>query len=286
MSKTKTPVGLTYVDEFEFPAAQGFTGSRGVQNVKGYMRGGKVSAKGRNKAPTKSKLAKGTKKFGEGGYYGKPGDKYPKSKARQTMPKNVHKKGGKVHAQMGGYVGPERELQVDDVKITVPKARGGKTTSTHDKLVKHGAKMGYAYGGMVKGRKTSIGNKPENIGLKKYKKNPGSQKAKNTSAEFDMKKGKQDTMDTGVQPARRGKNARSAQEAEAGGTGRLKPGLAKGGLARAVLKGVKKAMPRSPDKTKGKGMSRKGVPKTVKGKGGKVGYMRGGKMHYKDGGSC
>lgn len=34
--------GLTYVDEFSFPADQGFTGSAGKSSVKGYMRGGRV----------------------------------------------------------------------------------------------------------------------------------------------------------------------------------------------------------------------------------------------------
>ena len=174
-------VGLTYVKDFTFPAEQGFTGSAGVHKVRGYMRGGHVK-KGCNK------LAEGTTRFGEGGYYGKPGDKYPTLKsgpkgARSKMPPKVKKHGGKV--------------------------------SMHDKLKHEGGKMGYAYGGQVK----------------------------NTSAQFKQTRGKQDTMDHGVQPARRGRNQ---AEIEAGGTKRLKPGMQAGGSvgaglgkgARGVLKGA------------------------------------------------
>ncbi len=242
----KSSGGLQYVKDFSFPADQGFTGSAGRSEVKGYMRGGSVK-KGRNKPNTKSKRAKGT-----------------------------------TAAAMGGYMGPEREITVDDVKITTPARPGMKKGgSTHEKLVRHGAKMGYAYGGMVKGRKNSIGATPDDVGLKNWDKH----KKKNTSDRFKMKKGKQDTMDTGVQPARRGKNARSAQEAEAGGTGRLKPGLARGGLAKAVhavdraakkVAGKTKRVGRNTDKTKGKGMSKRGMPKNVKAKGGTVTYAQGG----------
>tara|TARA_R110002126_G_scaffold281672_2_gene429575 strand:- start:661 stop:1257 length:597 start_codon:yes stop_codon:yes gene_type:complete len=48
MSKVTTPAGLTYVKDFSFPAAQGFSGSAGSNEVKGYMRGGAVK-----KAPVK-----------------------------------------------------------------------------------------------------------------------------------------------------------------------------------------------------------------------------------------
>ena len=73
--------------------------------------------------------------------------------------------------------------------------------------------MGYAYGGQVK--------------------------PSNTSSQFKMTKGKQDTMDHGVQPARRGRNQ---AEIEAGGTKRLKPGLAKGGVCKVrMAKGTTRA---------------------------------------------
>jgi len=204
----KKNVGLTYGD-FEFPAEQGFTGSR----VKGFKRGGVVK-----------KMA-------------------------------------------GGFMGPEREIAVDDVTVTVPRAKGG---AVHNKLVKHGAKMGFAYGGRVK----------------------------DTSGEFKAKRGKQKTMDTGVQPARRGKNARNAAQAEAGGTGRLLPGLKKGGKVKSKMKGVASSgggaladaalrraravlkpdkRMKAPDKA-GTAASKKGMPKNVKACGGTVHKARGGSV--------
>lgn len=171
------------------------------------------------------------------------------------------KRGGAVKKNMGGFMGPEREIAVDDVTVTVPRAKGG---AVHNKLVKHGAKLGFKYGGQVK----------------------------NTSAEFVAKKGKMKSMDSGVQPARRGKNARNAAQAEAGGTGRLLPGLKKGGsikgradsgggaLADAAIKHAKKAL--APRKTKMKppekarAASKKGMPKNVKMAGGMVHKARGG----------
>lgn len=212
MSK-KSSGGLQYVKDFSFPSDQGFTGSAGNTQVKGYMRGGCVK-KGR------------------------------KSRAKGT-----------TKAAMGGFMGPEREIAVDDVTITVPKMKGG---AVHDKLRKHGAKMGFAYGGRVK----------------------------DTSGEFKAKRGKQKTMDTGVQPARRGKNARNAAQAEAGGTGRLLPGLKEGGYmgaatssggaelaAKAIKKGkeaLSKRKPMKPPKRANLAASKKGMPKNVKAKGGKV----------------
>lgn len=236
-------VGLTYVKDFTFPAEQGFTGSAssaGVHQVKGYQRGGRV------------------KKMGEGGYYGKPGDKYPKRQsgpagARSAMPKNVKRHGGPVKKQMGGFMGPEREIQVDDVTITTPRARGG---SVHDKLKHEGAKMGYAYGGQVK--------------------------PSDTSAEFKQTRGKMKSMDTGVQPARKGRNQ---QEVEAGGTKRLKPGYGKGGgvhsvrrltkliggQTRRALKGVRGQI----SEAERRAASGAGMPKNVKAKGGLARYARG-----------
>ncbi len=246
-------VGLTYVKDFSFPSEQGFSGSAGKQSVKGYQRGGRV------RSPDKTK---------------------GKGMSRKGMPKNVKAKGGEVHAQMGGYMGPEREIAVDDVKITVPKKRGGRlhksasrravgTTrsakggSVHDKLKHEGKKMGYAYGGQVK----------------------------DTSGEFVAKRGKQDTMDTGVQPARRG---RTQQEIEAGGTKRLKPGLKKGGRVTGSSKSIASQSAGAPlgaagaaatpkvhrvrnvDRTKGKGKSKRGFPATVKAKGGLARYAQGG----------
>jgi hypothetical protein len=183
-----------------------------------------------------------------------------------------YKRGGPVKKMAGGFMGPEREIQVDDVTITTPRAKGGYMKGgMHGKLKKAGAKMGYKYGGQVK----------------KY----GA--SGDTSDEFKMKKGKQKTMDHGVQPARRGKNARNQAEAEAGGTGRLKPGLKKGGymkaaassgggaLADAALKHAKKVL-HGKHKLKApknaRQASKAGMPKNVKCKGGSVGYARGGSI--------
>ncbi|MFB3103475.1 MAG: hypothetical protein ACE1ZA_00990, partial [Pseudomonadales bacterium] len=82
------------------------------------------------------------------------------------------------------------------------KKHGGKV-SMHDKLKHEGGKMGYAYGGQVK----------------------------DTSGEFVEKRGKQDTMDHGVQPAQTGINQ---AEVAAGGNKRLKAGYKHGGGVRKV----------------------------------------------------
>lgn len=177
-------VGLTYVKDFSFPAEQGFTGSAGVHKVRGYMRGGHVKSKAPQKMPATVKMKGGEVHAAAGGYYGKPGDKYPALKSgpagkRKTMPTNVKNHGGSVH----------------------------------DKLRAEGAKMGYAYGGQVK--------------------------PSNTSSQFVAKRGKQDTMDHGVQPARKG---RTQQEVEAGGTKRLKPGFKHGGVCKVrMAKGTTRA---------------------------------------------
>lgn len=86
--------------------------------------------------------------------------------------------------------------------------RGGavkKDDSMHAKLTREGAKMGFAYGGRVK--------------------------ASDTSGEFVEKSGKQDTMDDGVQPKRRG---RDQAEIEAGGVKRVKMRYKTGGGVHSV----------------------------------------------------
>lgn len=215
-------VGLRY-GEFEFPAEQGFSGSAGVQQVRGYQRGGRV---------------KSSKKYG---------GKMTKQEAAMQAP--PYQKGQKK-MQMGGYMGPQREIEVDDVKISVPKKRGGKM-STSAKLRKAGKEMGYAYGGYAK--------------------------AKDVSAEFKEKRGPQDTMDTGVQPARRG---RTQQEIEAGGTKRLKPGLKKGGKVRYQKGGEVEVEVVVGNKTTRKSNSGT-MHKTEKAKGGLAKYAKGG---YAEGG--
>ena len=139
-------------------------------------------------------------------------------------------KGGPVKKQMGGFMGPEREISVDDVTISVPKKKGGKM-SMHDKLYKEGGKMGYAYGGQVK--------------------------PSNTSAQFKQTRGKQKTMDTGVQPARKG---RTQQAVEAGGTKRLKPGFKHGGVCKVrMAKGTTRAKKGGLAKYAAGGLAKKAV---------------------------
>jgi hypothetical protein len=87
----------------------------------------------------------------------------------------------------------------------------------------HGEAMGFAKGGQV-----------------------------NTSGEFVMKTSKQDAMDHGVQPARKGRNQ---AEIEAGGTKRMLAGFKKGGYVEMKKGG-----------------------KTYYEKGGKKYMMKGGKM--------
>ena len=137
--------GLKY-GEFEFPTECGFSGSAGKSEVKGYMRGGavkKVTKKTRNTPDTRHRGAKGTTRAQRGGLIS--GD----APGQQKM------------GYMGG--GNEREISVDGVNISVPRAKGGRAKSTHDKLMAHGKKMGYKTGGAVKVRR-STGNTPDDIG--------------------------------------------------------------------------------------------------------------------------
>ena len=287
-------VGLRY-GEFEFPAEQGFTGSAGRQNVKGYQRGGRVKSpdhtKGKGKSTKgmpKNVKAKGGKvgyqagghvlerpghaegpnpyppdsyrykawerkyhvdppppaaaetpppaeegggllgglgrlfgrsereleAIGEkhGGYIKGPDHTKGKGKSKKGFPSTVKKEGGKVKAGEGGYYGkPGDKYPKSKAKQKMPKgvkARGGKVGYAegglvHSEQYKAGAAMGFAKGGYAR--------------------------AKDVSSDFKETRGKQDTMDSGVQPARRGANARNQQQREAGGTGRLKPGLKEGG---------------------------------------------------------
>lgn len=112
-------------------------------------------------------------------------------------------RGGHVKKAKGGTVGvtTERGPKSKRSKNTMTKAaKGG---SVHDKLYAAGDDMGYARGGQVK----------------------------DTSGEFVQKAKPQDSMDTGVQPARKGRNQ---AEIEAGGTKRLKPKYKKGGGVHSV----------------------------------------------------
>lgn len=171
-----TKVGMQYVKDFSFPPAQGFSGSAGKQPVKGYMRGGAV----RRPAATGKHV---------GGP--DPSKEYPKSQARQKMPKDVKARGGTVGVTT--KLGPKSRRPKNTMTAA---AEGG---SIHDKLYAEGGKMGYARGGRAQA---------------------------NTSGEFVMKSKPQASMDSGVQPKRRG---RTQSDVEAGGTKKLKPRFKKGG---------------------------------------------------------
>jgi hypothetical protein len=133
-------------------------------------------------------------------------------------------------------------------------AEGG---SVHDKLRAEGAKMGYAYGGTVK----------------------------NTSAEFVQTRGKQDTMDNANFPP---VNEASQRDKESGPRKPRRPRFKGGGGVRQVraaeggrihIKTIERLPVKgdnSPDKTKGKGKSKKGRPKGVKARGGLMDYAEGG----------
>lgn len=100
--------------------------------------------------------------------------------------------------------------------------------STFDKLYQDGERLGFKRGGQVK-------------------------KGKDTSGEFVQKKHKQDPMDHGVQPARKG---RSQQEIEAGGTPKLKPKFKRGG--RSAPKGAEKMAKKGIKKAKAAGLKKGG----------------------------
>ena len=267
----KSSGGLQYVKDFSFPSDQGFTGSAGKSEVKGYMRGGKVSS---THEPTKRNVdhtkGKGRSKKGM------PGAN------RKRASRGVKAKGGVVKKQMGGmmdsqkmgYQGDDdKQIDVGTIGVTVRakggravgkggarqrmpknvKARGGRAKSTHDKLMDHGKQMGYKQGGYVA--------------------------AKDTSAEFKATRGKQDTMDTGNQPARRGGNARSQQDRESGGTGRLRPGLKKGGRVQTSNRDrARKMESKAPANRSGRANKEKAKakPRTAAAKGGVMKKAKGG----------
>jgi len=235
-------VGLTYVKEFEFPSEQGFTGSAGKHNVRGYYRGGRVK-KDPVKAAAQKPRAPGPG-AARGGYLGD---------SKKGMPKGVKARGGTVGVTTPrrGKSMPQQGEQEHYAAKSAKKGHGGKMDyaeggSVHDKLKAEGAKMGYAYGGTVK----------------------------NTSAEFVQTRGKQDTMDHANFPV---VNEASQRDKESGPRKERRPRFNYGGKVRQVrvletargTGGKKKAAQRR--KASGKGM-----PKGVKARGGLAAYANGG----------
>lgn len=245
----KKNVGLTYVKDFEFPSEQGFSGSAGKSPVKGYMRGGKVTAP--NNASGKANAARSSAKPSVGAMQG------GKVEVEVEISKNGNNDNGNMKKARGGTVGvtTERGPKSRRPKNTMTAAaRGG---SMHDKLYAEGGKMGYARGGQVK----------------------------DTSGEFVQRSKAQDPMDYGTDPG----VSRNQAEKEAGGRKRTKPKLAKGGGVHAVrdkprkLKGmtVKGKMSKAEYAAALKA-SKKGMPKNVKGRGGLARYAEGGGVTAKD----
>ena len=148
----------------------------------------------------------------------------------ETANANKHRAPGPGAAR-GGTVGvtTKRGPKSRRQKSTMTKAAHG--GSMHDKLYAAGDEMGYMRGGHVK----------------------------NTSAEFVQQSRAQDSMDSGVQPARKGRNQ---ADIEAGGTNRLKPKLMKGGGVHAVRRKA----------------SKKSMPRGVKARGGLMEYAEGGNV--------
>lgn len=244
--------GLQYVSEFSFPTEQGFTGSAGKENVRGYYRGGRVK-KDPVKAAAQKPRAPGPG-AAKGGYMG-GGDVSPdhtkgKGKSKKGMPKNVKARGGKMKYADGGTVGvttprrgksmPQQGEQEHYAAKSAAKGHGGMMDyaeggSVHDKLKAEGAKMGYAYGGTVK----------------------------NTSAEFVQTSGKQATMDNANFPPG---HPSSARDQESGPRKKLRPKFKKGG-------GVRQVRDASMSRRKA---SKKGMPSGVKNRGGLMEYAAGG----------
>lgn len=243
--------GLTYVDEFTFPTEQGFTGSAGKHNVRGYYRGGRV--KDPVKAAAQKKRAPGPG-AAHGGYLGD---------SKKGMPKGVKARGGKMEYAEGGEVGvttprrgksmPQQARQTRAAKKSAKKAHGGEM-STHDKLRKEGEAMGYAYGGQVK----------------------------NTSSEFVQKSMGQDSMDHANYPPG---HPASARDKESGPRKKLRPRFKGGGNVHQV-----RDMPAKRRAKSGKGMpkgvkARGGLAEYAGGGYGKGG-KKSGKPGYKEGGTA
>ena len=206
--------GLTYVDEFTFPTEQGFTGSAGKENVRGYYRGGRVK-KDPVKAAAQKPRAPGPG-ASHGGYLGD---------SKKGMPKGVKARGGTVGVTTPrrGKSMPQQGEQEHYAAKSAKKGHGGKMEyneggSVHDKLKAEGAKMGYAYGGQVK----------------------------NTSAEFVQTRSKQDTMDHANFPV---VNEASQRDKESGPRKERRPRFNYGGKVRQV-----RAAPEKRRKASGKGM--------------------------------
>ena len=135
-------VGLTYVKDFSFPAEQGFSGSAGVHQVRGYQRGGRVK-----KDSMHGKLTREGEKMGfaYGGQVKNTSAQFKQKRAKQaTMDHGVQP------AQKGRN---QQEVEAGGNKRLKPgyKKGGGVCRVRMPKNVKaKGGLAKYAGGGQVK----------------------------------------------------------------------------------------------------------------------------------------
>ena len=132
MSKVTTPAGLTYVKDFSFPAAQGFSGSAGTHQVKGYQRGGAVKCKG------------GTVKKAKGGTTMRDG-RDMHSKLYDSGLEMGFKRGGQVKKMgMPTTRGPQKTMDTGN-----QPARKGRNQAEIEAGGTKKMKPGYAAGGAI-----------------------------------------------------------------------------------------------------------------------------------------
>lgn len=154
MSKVTTPAGLTYVKDFSFPAAQGFSGSAGAHQVRGYQRGGAVK-----KAPVKK--AKGGTTMRDG--------RDLHSKMYDSGLEMGFKRGGQVKASPGFNMKTAKQATMDH---GVQPARKGCNQAEIEAGGTKRLKAGYKEGGKVhsiRGVASSGGGALADAALKKAK---------------------------------------------------------------------------------------------------------------------
>ena len=149
MSKVTTPAGLTYVKDFSFPAAQGFSGSAGSHQVRGYQRGGAVK-----KAPVKK--AKGGTAMRDG--------RDLHSKMYDSGLEMGFKRGGQVKASPDFKMKTGKQKTMDHGNMP---ARKGCNTAEIEAGGTKKMRPGYAVGGMAQAVKAGVHQVCSKAGYKK-----------------------------------------------------------------------------------------------------------------------
>ena len=162
MGKVTTPAGLTYVKDFSFPASQGFTGSAGAHQVRGYQRGGAVKCKG------------GPMKKAKGGTTMRDGRDLH-SKLYDSGLEMGFKRGGQVKASPDFLMKTKKQATMDHGNMP---ARKGCNTAEIEAGGTKKMKPGYAAGGAIgKAVKAGVHQVCSKAG---YKKSGSSTKRKGT----------------------------------------------------------------------------------------------------------